>query len=116
MVQLAIYPIVIGAYNRNDEDRHNVFSKSNQLVILILLPVTAGFLGIYKGLFHFLLPEDVYPRVIPIVHFLIIANLFVQLKSLIFDYAFHISKKKWQAILSSILRRFYFSCFKYYVD
>lgn len=96
IVHLAAFPIILKAYESEGEEKAKaLLSTSIRILLLVMLPVTLGFIAVKEEISGIFLGDAFSATSILLIPILALSVLLSAIKSYYFDYAFQITKTTW---------------------
>lgn len=115
IVHLAAFPIILKTYESEGEDEAKaLLSTSIRILLLVMLPVTLGFIAVKEEISGIFLGNAFTTTSIMLIPILALSVLLSAIKSYYFDYAFQITKTTWLQSIPPILAAV-FNCVLNYV-
>jgi len=104
IVHLAAFPIILKAYeNEGEEKTKRLLSISIRLLLLVMVPVTLGFIAVKEEISGIFLGNAFSSTSMMLIPLLSFSVLLSTIKSYYFDYAFQITKTTWLQTLPPML-------------
>lgn len=104
ILHLAAFPIILKAYESKGEERTKaLLSVSIRILLLVMLPVTFGFIAVKEEVSAVFLGNEFSATSIMLIPSLAFSVLLATIKSYYFDYAFQITKTTWLQLLPPML-------------
>lgn len=96
IVHLAAFPIILKAYESEGEEKAKaLLSTSIRILLLVMLPVTLGFIAVKEEISGIFLGDAFTATSSMLIPILALSVLLSAIKSYYFDYAFQITKTTW---------------------
>lgn len=96
IVHLAAFPIILKAYESEGEEKAKaLLSTSIRILLLVMLPVTLGFIAVKEEISGIFLGDAFSATSMLLIPILALSVLLSAIKSYYFDYAFQITKTTW---------------------
>ena len=96
IVHLAAFPIILKAYESEGEEKAKaLLSTSIRILLLVMLPVTLGFIAVKEEISGIFLGDAFAATSMMLIPILALSVLLSAIKSYYFDYAFQITKTTW---------------------
>jgi O-antigen/teichoic acid export membrane protein len=96
IVHLAAFPIILKAYESEGEEKAKaLLSTSIRILLLVMLPVTLGFIAVKDEISGIFLGDAFTATSMMLIPILALSVLLSAIKSYYFDYAFQITKTTW---------------------
>lgn len=96
IVHLAAFPIILKAYESEGEEKAKaLLSTSIRILLLVMLPVTLGFIAVKEEISGIFLGDAFTATSMMLIPILALSVLLSAIKSYYFDYAFQITKTTW---------------------
>lgn len=96
VLHLAAFPIILKAYEREGEEQARaLLATSVRLLLLVMLPVTLGFIATKQEISEIFLGEAFAATSMSLIPILALAVLLSAIKSYYFDYAFQLTRTTW---------------------
>lgn len=96
IVHLAAFPIILKAYESEGEEKAKaLLSTSIRILLLVMLPVTLGFIAVREEISGIFLGDAFTETSMMLIPILALSVLLSAIKSYYFDYAFQITKTTW---------------------
>lgn len=96
IVHLAAFPLILKAYETEGEEKAKVLlSTSIRILLLVMLPVTMGFIAVKEEISEIFLGNAFAATSIILIPVFALSVLLSAIKSYYFDYAFQITKTTW---------------------
>jgi O-antigen/teichoic acid export membrane protein len=96
VVHLATFPAILKTYENNGEEEAKILlSASVRILLLLMIPVTLGFIAVKKEIAGIFLGESFYETSMLLIPILALSVLVSTIKSYYFDYSFQITKTTW---------------------
>lgn len=116
IVHLAAFPIILKAYESEGEEKaKTLLSVSIRILLLVMLPVTFGFISVREEMSHLFLGNSFAAVSIKLMPFLALAILFSAVKSYYFDYSFQLTKTTWLQSLPPLFAAIANCVFNYFL-
>lgn len=104
ILHLAAFPIILKAYETEGEEKTKaLLSVSIRILLLVMLPVTLGFIAVKEEVSAVFLGNEFSATSIMLIPLLAFSVLLATIKSYYFDYAFQITKTTWLQSLPPML-------------
>lgn len=104
VVHLAAFPVILKAYeNEGGGEAKALLSASIRLLLLVMLPVTLGFIAVKEEISGIFLGDAFAGTAMLLIPILALSVLLSAIKSYYFDYAFQITKTTWLQSIPPLL-------------